>query len=327
MNQSGYSLLISLFVLVGITGSFIAGNGIHKNYLNRNQTLELDLARQALISYAVNYIDHYGVRGAGAGHLPCPDTDTPDQTHSDPWYRDGPNPPCAKEHIEVGWLPRHVNTSAGRYHFHTRTRQRLWYAVSAQFVNNPVNRIVNPASSGIISIGSFDDIVAVLSVPAQDSRNAQPQAWWDSGNAGAQPSAYAIIRTDDIRGPAMQRVAAWLLRRLNYALVDRSTTMTGQTCGLSGELELLSWLSVKTQMLDCENYYSDLLAEFSVFEQVPYKKHWFIRNKWYDYFIFSVEQSCFDVSPTVCKFVLDSINMAEQKIALKLQPVLARNKP
>lgn len=317
--------------MLGVSGLWVASNGLKSNSLRGDQATELERARRALISYAVNYVDHYGVQGAGIGHLPCPDTDSPNDTHSDPWVRDGPNPPCGGERVEHGWLPRHVDTMTGRYHFHTRRRQRLWYAVSGQFINNPVNRIVNAETKGQISIGSFDDIVAVLTVPPLDAKITHSYAWWKNTANEPGPDAYAVVRTNDIKLPAMQRVADWLLSRLNAAVINRCSAnkviaqcdysvQSKAACNFDDEQTLQQWLSAKIPDANCEVQKSNLFNEFTVFDNVPYQRHWFIRNGWPAFVEMTVDDSCAELSVFSCEFALLPIKSDSQKIVFILTP-------
>lgn len=310
MNQSGYALLLSLFVMFSAGSIWIAGSGAQRMSNNRYETLELERARDALIGYAVNYIDHYGVQGAGIGHLPCPDTDTPDLSHSDPWVRDGPNPPCAKD-IELGWLPRHVSTAGGRYHFHDRSRQRVWYAVSGKFINNPLNRVVNPSTVGDISIGSFNDVVAVLTVPNLEVEHKLPQPWWLGDATESVRAAYSVIRTSDIRIPAMRRVAVWMLEHLNTAIGP-------PPCHLEAELNLLHWMSEKSVNPDCAAHKKQLLSEFAFVEGAPYARHWFVRNKWFDYLKIELESTCLSTGAPPCEFVVEPTKVFDEFITLRL---------
>lgn len=331
MKQTGYSLLLSLFLLLGASGFWFVGSATQHRLYQRDQTKELEQARVALISYAVNYIDHYGTQGAGVGHLPCPDTDSPDPTHQEPWIRDGPNPPCGRGLVEYGWLPRHVKTTTGRYHFHTRARQRLWYAVSGRFVNNPLNRSVNPDVKGDIVIGGFDDIVAVLTTPPLDAVSDKSIDWWNRGGNESTKRAFAIIRTKDIRMPAMQRVAEWLLSRLNAAMIIRCNTDDAAEkctqaahakdhCDYDSEQTLLHWLSTKLPNESCDMHLADLLEEFSTFENIPYRRHWFIRNGWPAFVELEITEACKQVSAVDCEFALLHNSLSEQKIVFTLQP-------
>lgn len=136
--QGGYSLLLSVFMLLVVGGLGVGGTALYAPRLSTNETMELGRAREALMHYAINYIDHYGPQGAGLGHFPCPDTDKPTGKDRSQWHLDGPNPPCGRDAVQTGWLPRHVSGASGRYHFHTRNKQRLLYAVSGNFINNPL---------------------------------------------------------------------------------------------------------------------------------------------------------------------------------------------
>lgn len=337
MRQSGYALLLSLFAMLGIGGFWFVSNSTMHNTLAGDQTAELGRARQALISYAVNYIDHYGVQGAGIGHLPCPDTDSPDQSHSDPWVRDGPNPPCGREPVQHGWLPRHVSTNTGRYHFHTRSRQRLWYAVSGQYVNNPLSRVVNPETNGNISIGGFNDIVAVITAPSLDATKTNSYAWWNDDKAESIHASYTIIRTKDIKLPAMQRVVDWLLVRLNAALIVRCNSENTSSecsygaharavCSMPRQLVLVHWLSKKTAEQNCELQKQALLTEFSTLEDVPYARHWFIRNSWPAFIDIEIEASCIEPAAPLCEFASTPIGLFDRKLVLNLQPISMQKK-
>lgn len=320
MNQAGYSLLLSLFMLLGISGFwFVGGVGVLKSDYS-NQAMELELARQALISYAVNYLDHYGAQGAGVGHLPCPDTDRPDRSVGDTWSLDGPNPPCGNQEIEIGWLPRHVNTASGRYHFHARSRQRLWYAVSGNVVNNPLNRVVNPSTTGSLRIGGLSDIVAVIGVPPLNLDTAMPFAWWENTNVTQGRTTFTVVRVIDIRIQAMQRVSSWLLGKLNVIAEPSS-------CALNAEFELLYWLSQNVSGAECDALILDLRTEFAFLDGVPYARHWFIRNKWFEFVRFTVDSRCINqnsiVENTVCEFVPQTLTRTDQILTMNLQPVVA----
>lgn len=311
MKQSGYALLLSLFVVLGVGSFWLVGSSAlyFPNY--RNQALELERAKQALISYAINYIDHYSAQGAGVGHLPCPDTDSPDLSHSDPWVRDGPNPPCARQDVELGWLPRHVSTKSGRYHFHNRNRQRLWYAVSGKFINNPLNRIVNPSTVGNINVGGFDDVVAVLTLPDLELGQEQSLAWWMGDNIELNRFPYTVILNNDIRVPAMRRVSDWLLARLN-------PEMNPSPCELGAELNMLHWVSNRSVNPDCAAHKKELLSEFALLEGVPYARHWFVRNEWFDYLEFKFEPVCLEPDAPQCEFVVAPTKVGDQTLTVSL---------
>jgi len=332
VNQRGYSVLVSLIVLLGLGSVWVAA--ITKQTISQtaDQTLELDQARAALINYAVNYIDHYGAQSAGVGHLPCPDTDSPDNAQPDAWHRDGPNPPCAKHAVEHGWLPRHVTVRDGRYHFHTRAQQRLLYAVSGKFVNNPVGRIVNPSTEGNFSVGQFTDVIAVLATPPLDTDLVNTQFWLSADSLARHGVAYSMIRTADIRTQAMQRVGGWLARQLNNAAVQRCESIDeGNHCGLEqhdlsqcdidNKYVLLHWLNNRFSPIVCESHRQRLLSTFTLLEEVPIQRHWFMRNKWFDFVELLFDENCIRVADLTCRFVLLPVLDDAALITVRLQPL------
>jgi len=332
VNQRGYSLLLSLFAVLGVGGVWFVGVTFQRINNNVDQTFELSQAKQALISYSVNYLDHYGAQGAGIGHLPCPDTDTPEPRHSDTWHRDGPNPPCASSLIEYGWLPRHVNVREGRYHFHTRSQQRLLYAVSGQFVNNPINRVVNPSSRGEISVGNFTDVVAVLATPPLDTDLIGDSYWFDPNTLVSSGSAFTLIRTADILQRSMQRVGGWLVRQFNEAGQKRCDSI-GQNphcgfadhnlahCDLTEEYIVLHWLNTQVKPIDCDNHEQYLRSTMTQLEGVPIQRHWYIRNKWFEFLEVSIRENCLTGAESQCRFVLLPSVAGEPLIQLQLRAV------
>lgn len=335
MKQRGYSLLLSLFVIVTVSGVLLAGTTVSTASRKSAQTLELSLAKAALISYAVNYIDHYGAQGAGIGHLPCPDTDAPLSDNSnmgqaDPWHRDGPNPPCSKNAVELGWLPRHVSVRNGRYHFHARARQRLRYAVSGRFVNNPIGRTVNPSTMGDIAVANFTDVVAVLMVPPLVSELDNRDQWTRLERMLTTSSSYALIRTSDIQTQALRRTGGWLLEQLNRAESQRCLATENAGCGLikraqvtcefSEKLLLLHWLDVRANNVDCENYSQALASATTLLEDVPINRHWFFRNEWFRYVEFVVHESCNQNESLLCEFALLPLKKNELVLRVAIQP-------
>ena len=327
MRQNGYAMLLSLFVLLGASGLWLANVEPNIRSTARNDALELSSARAALIHYAVNYIDHYGPQGAGLGHLPCPDTDKPSATLSDPWHLDGPNPPCAGRFVQLGWLPRHVNVTGGRFHFHTRVRQRLLYAVSPSFVNNPLGRIVNPSVNGDIHIGQYQDVIAVVATPALEQDKRSLPSRFSSDEMIGSESAFTLIRSNDIKLPLMRRSAAWLIDRMNTVLDSRcpevleslnciKNLLTKFQCEKQETWAWMYWLVEEQALAGCV---SNLLLsdKFALLEGVPLKRHWFIRNKWYEFIQIKLDDSCAKRVDANCRFVFHSIDGNFIKISLQ----------
>lgn len=125
---------------------------------------DLAFARDALIEYSVNYPSHYTEKGAGPGHLPCPDISG-----------DG-SPALSCSGTPVGLLPVDFQTSAGKnISFLSRQSQRnapIWYVLSSAFRYSPVPSgapdsatIVNSDSRGDLTFDGEREVIALLIAP------------------------------------------------------------------------------------------------------------------------------------------------------------------
>ena len=113
-KQKGFSLVILLTSLVAIGGlSMVERRERFRSNLSLlnavNLNAELGQSRQALLSYSALYPYLYGPKGAGMGHLPCPDTDSLLLESMDWSINHGPNPPCGNNPMAVGHLPSHIS--------------------------------------------------------------------------------------------------------------------------------------------------------------------------------------------------------------------------
>jgi len=157
-------------------------------YLTAEQNIQrLNLAKEALLAAAVTYADNYGPRGAGPGHLPCPDLDPPDDGNAG---NDGPDPPCGSTDKQIGRVPRLTlatrsdltNTESTSSLIQSElNRSKLlefypqlsfqdrqpWYVVDDAFINNPTNRIVNAETTTTLSDSAGRAVVAVLIAPGK----------------------------------------------------------------------------------------------------------------------------------------------------------------
>ena len=244
-SQSGAALLLVLLTMLS-GGALLMASWVSTSVpleRQRDRARVLGAARESLLAYAVGYIDLYGPRGAGPGHLPCPDTDPMDNAPDAlSWLGDGPNPPCGHGSVALGRLPRHVSRPGHRYGFHGLPRQELWYAVSTAFVNNPVNRVVNPASRGGLQLDDTDDIVALVIDPGrafadQNRRVDSPAAWLEGENADGDTvfsrlqnavgnDRIAALRMRGLRKAMTRRVGLWLRDQLRVAAAARCTGST-----------------------------------------------------------------------------------------------------
>ncbi len=156
-------MLLMLVIIVG--ASFILVSSLNTNlrqYDRQGKTaVTLSDARAALITYALTYPENVNPE-EGPGYLPCPDRTNPvSGIAADIGSAEGS---CSLSGgTIIGRFPwKTLNTSDLRDH----TGERLWYAVSENFKNNPkILPYLNSDSPGTISVDSVDDIVAVIIAP------------------------------------------------------------------------------------------------------------------------------------------------------------------
>ncbi len=162
VNQRGVALLIAMMALLG-GSALVLINGYRIGI--QNERLESVLAaKQALIAYAVNYPDNYGhnTRG-GTGRLPCPSL----QRHGSPARSCGVH--------EIGFLPSVWMRNQRLMEIDYLERffdQDIWYAVSADHRYNPsFNTLNSYPDTGLLSVDSMHEIVAVLIAPGPELTN------------------------------------------------------------------------------------------------------------------------------------------------------------
>ncbi len=128
---------------------------------------KLNQARIGLLSYALSYADNYRASGAGPGHLPCPDTDPPDDGNPG---NDGPNPPCGQLVQSAGRIPRliHLDSTSQSgakvidiYPPPSLQDRQPWYVVSGDMINNPINRVINSASFSAAATSGEDGVLPI----------------------------------------------------------------------------------------------------------------------------------------------------------------------
>jgi len=166
------------------------------------QSTDLRNARQALLSYTALYPYLYGPGGAGPGHFPCPDLDGRHIRGDIVWALNlGPNPPCGSIQKSSGRLPNHISFSSHRYLVHARLESDIDYQLSDEFVNNPINRLINPAM--IQSHASKSEAPVRLRTSIQ------------ALGASALSFAGTTLSSTAVLGSAKLSVASWIIQRLN----------------------------------------------------------------------------------------------------------------
>ncbi|MCC6534019.1 MAG: hypothetical protein IT531_15830 [Burkholderiales bacterium] len=134
---------VVLFALIGVSALLALARGSDTD-AERQRTTEAALAqaKAALIGYAA------GVPLTGPerlGDLPCPDVNNDGDA----------DPPCAGEATRLGRLPWRT---LGLPDLRDGDGERLWYAVSVGFKNNPRTACVNPADGGCLNSDSTGSI-------------------------------------------------------------------------------------------------------------------------------------------------------------------------
>ena len=155
--SKGAALLAFLLALITGSGWLLLSdlNRQAQTYIREtNSALTLNRAKQALLSYAMNYPDLRANPQKGPGFLPCPDRNN-----------DGrPETNCAvSTGTTLGRLPF---TILGLDDPRDGSGERLWYALSPDFKNTGSNHtVINSETPGQLSVDGMDDVVAVVIAP------------------------------------------------------------------------------------------------------------------------------------------------------------------
>lgn len=188
-RQRGVVALAILVIFIAATSYLLVTqlNKAARQYAREQQTAAaLAEAKQALIGYAMTYAEQYPP--FGPGYLPCPDTSG----------NGNPNPPCAPN--AVGRLPWRILALDQAVDV---DGEALWYAVSADFRNNPkTSSPMNSELPGTLSLDGAGDVVAVIIAPGpslsgQDRPSDSAVAYLEGGNEIADGSFFTSAAAPD----------------------------------------------------------------------------------------------------------------------------------
>jgi len=84
---------------------------------------------------------------------------------------------------------------------------------------------------------------------------------------------------------------------------------------------LLHWLNTQSVPIDCENHEHYLQSAFTLLEQVPTQRHWFIRNQWYDFVELLFDQRCLAPDESECQFAPLPVADNTAVLTVQLQPL------
>ncbi len=217
------------------------------------------------------YGDHYPT-GAGIGHLPCPDTDTPAFTAGGaPLAPYGiANSPCGAN--AIGRLPHQVILPSGNPlplsdHGSGSDRQ-FWYAVADTFLANPnggISNTLNSTTAGALTLDGQGDVVAVLIAPGQAL----------AGQSRPGTAAAAYLEAENVAGPVF--VSGWPAAPTDFndvvLAIRRADLLLPMTARVAEEMKK----HLDTYHLAGGAYPADQAAFAGAFAAAP---PWLAANNW-----------------------------------------------
>src|ERR1039457_4735718 len=148
-RQRGLALLVMVIVLI-LGSTFFLVKQLNSTALRLQRTAVstnvLAQAKDALIGFAATNSNQ-------PGELPCPDLNSP--------YTPGSNPPVANPLAGTATSPcTYANQRIGRLPWKTlglpdlrdASGERLWYALSANFLNMPGSTLINSDTAGTLNL-------------------------------------------------------------------------------------------------------------------------------------------------------------------------------
>lgn len=163
-QQQGAALLLIILVLfTSISTMILAMANNQSPHLQQKFEIrnELNLAKEMLLSYAMQYPDISGT-GNGPGRLPCPDIDN----------GEFPETSCSTT-VDTfqGRLPQTLDPALGQvltfHNSYAGIDQQFWYAVDPNFHRSAATVNSNSPASGAFSLDGAGDVVAVIIAPGE----------------------------------------------------------------------------------------------------------------------------------------------------------------
>ena len=216
-------LLVILLLASGISLAFMHALSASRILTATEQrtAAALNLAREALLGYAVTYPDQINP-DYGPGYLPCPDRNNDGIT-------------------DAGSCSLAGRTSIGRFPYKTLELEQLrdgygetlWYVVADNFRNNPKLEPLNSDVAGNLGVDSINDIAALVIAPGAptenqnrilglntvenylEGENADFDEWFTAGNSGGTNDRLAFITRRELMQAVEKRVLGEVVRRLH----------------------------------------------------------------------------------------------------------------
>ncbi len=197
MNRAAQgAALLALLLALSVASGWLLLSDLSRQaqaYTRRlSSALTLQRAKQALLSYAMNYPELRANPDKGPGFLPCPDRNNDGRPQSN----------CAAS----------TGTTLGRLPFailglddpRDSSGARLWYAVSPDFRNTRSNHaVINSETPGQFTLDGADDVVAVVMAPgapvgAQAARPSNaPTDYLEGSNASVADGRFSTLAGND----------------------------------------------------------------------------------------------------------------------------------
>ncbi len=202
-KQRGVALLVvlvALGLLVGMLAIGFAGDLARQNRKQEQTTDALALAKEALIGYAVG-VD-LTVGASRPGDLPCPDMDNDGDADA--------VPPCSS--AALGRLPW---KTLGVPDLRDGDGERLWYAVSSNFKNNPRTSCTAPGQPGCLNSDTRGTITVRGSAGVIVNDGTNPDPFTPSGVIAVIIAPGSVIKRQG-SATTQDRSAAGINNPINY---------------------------------------------------------------------------------------------------------------
>ena len=238
----GQAAIVILLLLLGVGATLLVYNfptAVKLSIEKDKRTEEaLALAKVALIGYAAS-VD---VSGAGRpGDLPCPDQD--DSGTADAV------PACAGA-LALGRLPW---KTLGLPDLRDGDGERLWYAVSSNFKNNPRTACAAPGDAGCLNSDTRGTITVRNSAGAVIYDGTNPDAYTPSGVIAVIFSPGAVLQRQDAAS-AQDRSCTGAGASCTAAGVCNSSPLTNTPkCNVVNYLDILTGVEDNANFTDSSN--------------------------------------------------------------------------
>ncbi len=212
------AVLILFFLALFLSGATVVLSALNNRtgLLARNVEMQLDmeLAKEALLSYAMMYPIDYAP--AGPGRLPCVDTNN------------DALPDCTA--ATLGRLPQRVTLPSGvPFSFSSAgagVDEQLWYAVSTSFPTSAAS--VNASTAAAFTLDGASNIVAVLIAPGAPY----------SGQTRPSTLAARYLEDTNATGPAFVTRSALANFNDRVLAITRAELLTAVTPVVAGQMKV-----------------------------------------------------------------------------------------